>query len=93
MLGTKYLILMCLAVVRISAHPNGAPKEACESMTPQHGDAKPQTTESPYKVKVHENDFKKALLSENVKTLQEFHLSFNAYKSKLFCWSISIIEK
>ena len=57
MMATKYVILMlCFAVVRISATPKGAPEEACESLTPKHGDAKPQTTNSPYNVKVHEAD-------------------------------------
>ena len=57
MLGTKYLILMCVAVrVRIEAMPNGAPEQACETFIPQHGDAKPSNTDAPYTVKVQEAD-------------------------------------
>merc|ERR1711974_62084 len=51
-LVTKNVILMCAAVARISATPKGAPEEACGDMIPKHGDAKPQTTDSPYNVKV-----------------------------------------
>ena len=64
MMATKYVILMCVAVARISAKPKGAPEEACESLTPQHGDSKPQTDDSPYNVKVDEAD------SKNCKTFQ-----------------------
>ena len=54
MLATKYVILICVAVVRISATPKGAPEEACLNMSPgekenAHG-AKPQPQSSaPYK--------------------------------------------
>jgi len=50
---TRNVILnICMAVARISAKPNGAPEEACESMTPKHGFSRPRDTVSPYLVKV-----------------------------------------
>ena len=70
MMATKYVILMCVAVARISAYPKGAPKEACESLTPQHGDAKPQTSDSPYNVKVHEADSEKHFVEMYFSTLR-----------------------
>ena len=54
MIATKYVILMWVA--RTSATSQGALPQACESLTPQHGDAKPQNGEPPYNVKVHEAD-------------------------------------
>ncbi|KAK7933790.1 hypothetical protein WMY93_004686 [Mugilogobius chulae] len=39
------LLVPCLGWVE--AHPNGAPKEACEDMTPRHG-VQPQTSPPPY---------------------------------------------
>ena len=70
MLGTKYLILMCVAMrVRIEAMPNGAPEQACETLIPQHGDAKPSNTDAPYTVKVQEADSAK-------KTFQHILLIF-----------------
>ena len=56
----KCLVLMCVAVSRISSLPNGAPEGACLNMSPgeeenAHG-AKPQPQSStPYKVKVPED--------------------------------------
>ena len=56
----KCLVLMCVAVSRISSLPNGAPEGACLNMSPgeeenAHG-AKPQPQSStPYKVKVQED--------------------------------------
>ena len=50
---TRNVILnICMAVARISAKPNGAPEEACESMTPKHGFSRPRDTVSPYLVNV-----------------------------------------
>merc|ERR1719500_1242981 len=51
-MATKCVILIWVTVTSISATPKGAPQEACDSMTPKHGDAKPQTGEPPYNVKV-----------------------------------------
>ena len=56
MIATKFVILMSVTVARISATSQGAPEAACESMTPQHG-VSPQTTDSPYNVKVREDHF------------------------------------
>ena len=55
-MATKCVILIWVTVTSISATPKGAPQEACESMTPKHGDAKPQTGEPPYNFKVHVAD-------------------------------------
>ena len=56
---TKYVILMWMAVGKISSTPKGAPEDACSTLTPVHGDAKPQSLSStPYKVKVHKTDSK-----------------------------------
>ena len=70
MMATKYVILMWVAVARISATPKGAPEEACESLTPQHGDSKPQTDDSPYNVKVHEADSEKHFVEKYFSTLR-----------------------
>ena len=59
MMVTKYVILMWMAVGKISSTPKGAPEDACSTLTPVHGDAKPQSLSStPYKVKVHKTDSK-----------------------------------
>ena len=62
MTRTRHLILMCVAVVRVSSWPGGAPDDACSSMLPAGHGAEPQTGSSPYAVKVHKfqlfkNDF------------------------------------
>ena len=68
MMATKYVTLMW--VVTISATPQGAPPEACQSLTPQHGDAKPQTNDSPYNVKVREADSEKYFVQKYFPTLR-----------------------
>lgn len=45
------LIVISLAVAKCLTSPNGAPAEACESMTPGHG-VEAQTTISPYQLRV-----------------------------------------
>ena len=67
-MATKYVILMWVA--RISATSQGALPQACESLTPQHGDAKPQTSDSPYNVKVHEADSEKHFVEKYFSTLR-----------------------
>ena len=53
MMRAKYLIIVCVAVVRVSSWPGGAPDDACSSMLPVGHGAEPQTGSSPYTVKVH----------------------------------------
>ena len=43
----------------LQGYPEGAPEEACESLTPRHEDTKAQdNTNSPFKVEVHETKIK-----------------------------------
>ena len=52
MMRAKYLIIVSVAVVRVSSWPGGAPDDACSSMLPVGHGAEPQTGSSPYTVKV-----------------------------------------
>ena len=63
MVAYKNLILMCVAFAGISARPNGAPEEACESMTPKHnGSVGYDLAYTPYKIQVREDQRSKMFL-------------------------------
>ena len=45
-------MLVLMQILGSTANKTGAPTGACSHMTPKHGDNKPQTSDSPYKIAV-----------------------------------------
>ncbi|KAF4525486.1 hypothetical protein B566_EDAN002344 [Ephemera danica] len=50
-----HLLVVTLIGTTVVAFPTGAPVSICETMTPIHGNAKPQTSVSPYLLKAVSN--------------------------------------
>lgn len=51
------LILQLLLLTSVAAHPNGGPAKSCASLFPEHSNAQPQTTPSPYVLRLNESSY------------------------------------
>lgn len=56
MLGFSTVVLIAASVCLVDAHPDGAPAEACDTLTPNHNGHVGQTSEVPYVINLTQFD-------------------------------------
>ena len=56
MLGFSTVFLIAASVCLVDAHPDGAPAEACDTLTPNHNGHVGQTSEVPYVINLTQFD-------------------------------------
>jgi hypothetical protein len=56
-LAVCMLGLFSMFVPPVAGFPQGAPQQACLTMTPQHGGAAAQATTSPYQIKLSRQNY------------------------------------